>query len=295
MFAPFAWLLAAFYALWPSYGFAIIALTCTVLAVLLPLTLQQAKAMAAMQRLQPQLKRLRQEHKNDRQRLNQETVALYRRHGVNPAGGCLPMVVQLPVMIVMYRVIRGLTYHDPVTGDLAPQYLDHSSALYQSLQRSGGRMVSWTMDLSTSALSPHESLDMALPFFVLGALVLATSVWQQRLALSRVDPTPERTPGQTLMRLTPAFSGFLAISLPAGVAIYYLVSNIFRIGQQHLLHRLHPASSGVAQQREIDAPEASDRDGSPPPPPRRPSGANAARRRRSRKSAKRRKRRARRR
>ncbi len=251
MFAPLAWLLAAYYAVWPSYGFAIVALTATVLVALFPLTLAQMRASTEMQRLQPELRRLRDRHKNDRQRLQQETVALYQRSGVNPARGCLPMLVQLPVMIVMYRVIRGLTYHDPATGGLAPRYLDHASALYQSLQRSGGRMVSWGIDLSTSALAPHGSALAAAPFFVLGALVVATSVWQQRLALSRGAGVPEQVPGQGLMRLMPAFTGFIAVSLPAGVTVYYLISNLFRVGQQHLIRRLHPTDTAEIAPRPI--------------------------------------------
>jgi YidC/Oxa1 family membrane protein insertase len=123
VFGSLAWLLAAFYAVWPSYGVAIAGLTVTVLLALLPLTLRQARSTSEMQRLQPELRRLREEHKGDRQQLNQEMVALYQRHGVNPAGGCLPSMVQLPVVLVMYRVVRGLTYHDPSSGHLAPRYL----------------------------------------------------------------------------------------------------------------------------------------------------------------------------
>lgn len=243
MFSAIARLLAAFYALWPSYAFAIVALTATVYAVLMPLTLHQGRAMAGMQRVQPELRALRQRHKDDRQRLNQETMALYQRHGVNPASGCLPMLVQMPVMIVMYRVIRGLAYHDPTTGVAAPRYLDHGSSLYQSLRDHGGRMVSGGIDLSTSALSPHGSALAAIPFFALAGLVVAASVWQQRLTLNRTAPSSDRAPGQGLMRVMPAFTGFLAVSLPAGVTVYYLASSLFRIGQQHLIRRHHPPAS----------------------------------------------------
>lgn len=242
VFAPLAWLLAALYAIWPSYGFAIAALTASVFIVLSPLTLHQAKAMVAMQRIQPELRQLRQQHKDDRQRLQQETLSLYQRHGVNPASGCLPMLVQLPVMIVMYRVIRGLTYHDPGSGALAPRYIDPASDLYRSLQDHGGRMVSWGIDLSTSALSPHTSNLAAVPFFALAGLVVVTSLWQQRVTIARTSRQSgsDRVPAQALMRVMPVFTGVFAVSLPAGVGVYYLVSNLFRVGQQHLLLRLHP-------------------------------------------------------
>jgi YidC/Oxa1 family membrane protein insertase len=243
VFAPLAWLLAAFYALWPSYGFAIVALTTSVLVATFPLTLRTTRSASEMQRLQPELRRLREQHRrHDRQRLNQEIVALYRRHGVNPGAGCLPLLLQLPLMIIMYRVIRGLTHHDPATGAPAPRYLDHGSSLYHSLQDHSGRMVSWGIDLSTSALSPHGSPLATAPFFVLAGLVVATSSWQQRLALARsgVGAGVERTPGQAMIRVMPAFAGLLAITLPAAVAVYYLISNLFRVAQQHLIRRLHP-------------------------------------------------------
>lgn len=233
MFGVLARLLAAFYAMWPSYAFAIVALTSVVYLALLPLALRQARAMTAMQQLQPQLRDLRERHKGDRQRLNEETVALYQRHAVNPAASLLPMLVQLPVMVVMYRVIRGLTYHDAATGLAAPRYLDHGSKLYQALQDHGGRMVSGGIDLSTSALSPHGSIVAAVPFFVLAGMVVAAALWQQRLSVRRAATSPG--PGsQRLMRIMPAFTGLLAISLPAGVTLYYLVSSLFRIGQHQL-------------------------------------------------------------
>ncbi len=83
--------------------------------MLFPLTLCQARSMTQMRQLQPDIKRLRELHKGNREALNAATVSLYQGHGVNQAGGCPPMLVQLPVMIVMYRVIRGLIYHDPAT------------------------------------------------------------------------------------------------------------------------------------------------------------------------------------
>ena len=242
MFGVLARLLAAFYAVWPSYAFAIVALTSAVYLALLPVALRQARAMTAMQQLQPQLRAIRERHKGDRQRLNEETMALFQRHAVNPAASFLPMLVQLPVMVVMYRVIQGLTYHDAATGLASPRYLDHGSQLYQALQDHGGRMLSGGIDLSTSALSPHGSIVAAVPFFVLAGLVAAAALCQQRLSLRQAAASP--MPGsQRLMRIMPAFTGLLAISLPAGVTLYYLVSSLFRIGQQQLIRDGTPSGA----------------------------------------------------
>ena len=104
-----AWLIAFFYRIIPNYAFAIAMLTIVVMAVTAPLTVKSTKSMAAMQRLGPELKKIQQKYKGDRERLNEEMMKLYKEHGVNPAGGCLPMVLQFPVFIILYGVIRGLT------------------------------------------------------------------------------------------------------------------------------------------------------------------------------------------
>ena len=140
MFELVAHVLEAIYAVIPSYGFAIAGFTVAVYLALTPLTIHQVRATQAMQRLQPQAKALRKAHEGDRERLNQEMVALYQREGVNPASGCLPMLVQMPVLLIMFRVIRGLTAADP-TGSFEPKYLDHGSRLFSALHASGGPMI----------------------------------------------------------------------------------------------------------------------------------------------------------
>ncbi len=241
MFAPLTWLLAAFYALWPSFGFAIVALTLTVLAALTPLSLHQLRTTAAMQRIQPELTVLRRAHAHDRHRLQHETIALYRAHGITPASGCLPAVVQVPVMIVMYQVIRGLTHHGP-NGELAPLHLDHGTALYKAIQDQGGRMVSWGVDLAARGFGPHGSAAAALPFAVLALLVVATGFWQQHLALQRAAALRRgaASPGVGIVRLLPALTGVLALSLPAGVAVYHVVANLCRVAQQYALGPPNP-------------------------------------------------------
>ncbi len=102
MFQFLAGLLAFFYALIPNYAVAIALLTLTVMLVLSPLTLKSTRSMLAMQKLQPKMKQLQQKHKGDRQKLNEEMMALYKEHKVNPVSGCLPMLLQLPVFLVMY-------------------------------------------------------------------------------------------------------------------------------------------------------------------------------------------------
>src|SRR5680860_183496 len=105
-FEVFAGALAGFYALVPSYGLAIILLTLLTRVILLPLSIKQTRSMREMQRIQPELTKLRAKHKGDRQKLNEEQMLLFKEHGVNPFGGCGPLALQMPVLFGLFYVIR---------------------------------------------------------------------------------------------------------------------------------------------------------------------------------------------
>src|SRR5215510_9872637 len=150
-FAPIAQALSFFYSLVPNYGIAIAMLTLAVMIVLTPLTLKGTRSMMIMQSLQPEMKKLQAQYKDDRQKLNEELLKFYKENNINPLGGCLPLLIQLPVFLILYRVIAGLTS----TGDCVnsagqtfkgfdPQYISKSSDLYQSLHCQT-TMKSWGM------------------------------------------------------------------------------------------------------------------------------------------------------
>ena len=113
VFDLFATILAWFYAITHNYALAIALLTLCVMVVLTPLTLKGTKSMLQLQKLQPEIKRLQAEHKGDRQKLNEEMMALYKENRINPLSGCLPLLLQAPVFIILYRVLHGLTRHCP--------------------------------------------------------------------------------------------------------------------------------------------------------------------------------------
>src|SRR6476659_1249961 len=148
LFEPFAKLLAFFYSVWPSFGGAIALFTLTVMLVLTPLTLKGTRSMMVLQALQPEMKKIQAQYKDDRQKLNEELLKFYKENNINPLGGCLPLLVQLPVFIILYQVLRGLT-HTAANGTFDPQYISHSSKLYHDLHGST-EMMSWGMDLSKS-------------------------------------------------------------------------------------------------------------------------------------------------
>jgi YidC/Oxa1 family membrane protein insertase len=254
MFQLLAGLLAFFYSVIPNYAVAIALLTLTVMLVLSPLTLKSTRSMLAMQKLQPEMKALQQKYKGgDRQKLNEEMIALYKEHKVNPVAGCLPMILQMPVFLVMYQVINGLT-RKAEAGGFDPKYLDKGTDLYQALRGSGGHMKAFGIDLAKRASESHSSFGAAVPFFAIVALVVFTQFMQTRQTMSR-STSSGNSQQQILLKVMPAFFGFISLSIPAGVNVYFLVSAMFRIAQTAAMYRFDPTLSAHAKKhaREIEA------------------------------------------
>lgn len=242
LFELLAGLLAFFYDLVPNYAVAIVLLTFTVMLALAPVTLRGTRSMLALQRLQPEVKKLQEEHKHDRQAANEALMAFYKEHKINPLSGCLPMIVQFPVLIVMFNVIRGLTAE-------SPKYLSHDSALYQALVRSRGAMESFGVDLAETATGLGGA--GALPLYLLVALVTVTGYWQIKQMQARSTSAQQMNPqAQMITKVMPLFSGLISLSLPGGVVLYFLASNLFRIAQQSLMYRFDPALAATVK-REI--------------------------------------------
>src|ERR1700712_3779948 len=153
MFTAPAWLVSKYFDLTHSYGLSIALVALTVMIAVTPLTLKSTKGMLEMQRLQPEMKRLQAQYRGDRQKLNEEMMKLYQEHKVNPLASCLPLVIQMPVFFIMYRVLRGLsrtyTCVADSNGNIAgicktlnlsggeqvfdPDHISKSSALYRDL------------------------------------------------------------------------------------------------------------------------------------------------------------------
>jgi YidC/Oxa1 family membrane protein insertase len=260
MFQFLANLLAWFYQLWPSYGMAIVFLTLTIMVALTPLTLKGTRSMMVMQAMQPEMKRIQQRFKDDRQKLNEELLAFYKENKINPLGGCLPLLIQMPVFLVLYRVLRGLTEtqqwgvvmdatHQVAPGACSsngcagfnPAYISHKSDLFNSLWGQH-EMVSWGMDLSQSATAAlRDGFAVALPYLVLVLAVVGTSYYQQKQVSGRNPNAAAMNPQQQmLLRVMPLFFGIISLNLPAALVIYFLVSNVYRVGQQAFIsHKIY--------------------------------------------------------
>jgi YidC/Oxa1 family membrane protein insertase len=224
--------LAFFFSVIASYGVAIALLTVTVRIFLIPLTAKQVKSQQAMQRIQPELKRLQAKYKNDRQKLNEEMMKFYKENKVNPLAGCLPILLQAPLFIVLYRLILDLSHKD------GPKHIPTDSRLYSSLVESGGEMVSWGIDLAKSAGT--ASGGKAVLYYLLVALTVATGYYQQRQMTARLPKDSINQQMQMIGKIFPVIIGFVSLTVPAGVVVYFIVSNLWQIGQQAVTFKAFP-------------------------------------------------------
>jgi YidC/Oxa1 family membrane protein insertase len=242
LYNAFGAVLAFFYAIIPNEGVAIILLTITVMLVLFPLTAKSARSMLAMQRLQPEIKKLQAKHKGDRQKLNEEMMKLYQENKVNPLGGCLPLVVQFPVFISLFHVLRSTAATVPM-----------GSQLYKDiLAAKPGGLTFLGMDLSLKATDSHSSLWVALPYYILVGAVFLTGYLQSRQS-QRNTPPGANSQMQMITKVLPIAFGAFSLFFPAGLVLYFLVSNLWRLGQQELIMRKIAPRDHVRKGGAIDA------------------------------------------
>ncbi len=236
VFDVFAEVLNFFYTLVPNYAIAIALLTLLVMVITTPFTLKGTRSMIQMQRLQPEMRKIQLKYKDDRQKLNEELMAFYKENQLNPLGGCLPLLLQTPIFIILYNVIRGLTRIEDGTFD--PKYLKQSSELYQALTPVD-EMVAFGVNLAESASQSlcQDGFLVALPHVILVLIVALTSYYQQKQIQGR-NPNAEMPPQQKMiMRLFPAMFVVVAFVSPSALVVYFVTSNLYRIGMQAYITR----------------------------------------------------------
>jgi YidC/Oxa1 family membrane protein insertase len=325
-------ILNGIYTIIPSYGLAIILLTVLVRIVLIPLTVKQIRSMAAMSKLQPELKRLQAKYKTDRQKLNEEMMKLYREHGVNPLGGCLPLLMQMPVFIALYSVLRVAIVFDaglpqPVAATVAfsksticapvgtpaltgpgftkircedekkivqeftigtpvkqqkskpakeftelPAYVTHcvpqldasnkdrvigfacssprgtghlpiDGKLFRDILKDRATFLGMHLACSPTQATSKVAIKQCtvhgeaagaglIGYYVLVAFMMASTYYQQKQMAGQATG-PQAKQMQMMGRVMPLFLGFISLNIPAGVIIYWSVSNLWTIGQQY--------------------------------------------------------------
>jgi YidC/Oxa1 family membrane protein insertase len=242
IFVAFATVLAFFYGLIPNYVVAIAMLTIVIMAALTPLTVKSTKSMIQMQRIQPEIKRLQQKYKGaeNREQLQQELMRVYKENGVSPAGGCIPLLLQMPFLIVLYDIIRGLTNTVVVHGHTIaqPRYIPTDSKMYHDLVANHGAMYAFGMNLALKPFSHHSSAAAAIPYFVLVGIAVVLQYIQMKQMNSRNPQAAQANPQmQTIQKITPLIFAYIYFLIPAAVVIYMIVSTMIRIGTQDIMFR----------------------------------------------------------
>jgi YidC/Oxa1 family membrane protein insertase len=294
------WLLAGFYSLVPNYAVAIILLGITFMALIMPLTLKSTRSMLAMQKLQPRVKQLQEQHRNDRLALNQAITELYKQEGVNPLGGCLPSLLPLPLFYVLYKVLNGLGHKVSTTckgiaagkSCAAPLYLNHNTRMYKDLVASalhtpgqGAHVHAFGIDLGSTvsgAIENHLGLGDVIGSLLLLVLMIGANYYQQ-VQIMNLNPMARQNQQMRsqmqFMKFFPIIFGLICIRLPAGVVLYYAISALFRVGQQWAMYRYDPKVKALVAHdiADLGAVEArfSDLD-KPPSKPRQQGGTGNA-------------------
>ena len=188
----------------PNWGFSIIILTIIIKILFFPLTYSSTKSMAKMQELQPKMKAIRSKYKKakqdiaQRRKMNEEIMKLYKEHGVNPAGGCLPMLIQLPIFWGFFRMLAI------------------------SLEFRQSPFIFWIRDLSVRD-----------PFYVTPILMGITQYISQKMTPTSADPTQQR-----MMMIMPVVMTIFFMNFSSGLVLYWLTNNVLQIGQQYIMNRL---------------------------------------------------------
>jgi YidC/Oxa1 family membrane protein insertase len=211
---PCVWLMNKLYAVIPNYGIAIIILTILIKLILWPLGSKSYKSMSEMKKIQPLMKEIREKYKSDKKKMNEEVMSLYRTYKINPLGGCLPMVVQLPVFFALYRM------------------------LYQAIELRHAPFFLWIDDLSAPDRLGRLPIDH-IPFMeppygipVLTIIMGATMLLQQKMSPPMGDPTQAK-----MMMFMPLIFTVIFINFSSGLVLYWLVNNILSISQQYYIQK----------------------------------------------------------
>lgn len=199
---------------------AIVVFTVLVRLITYPLTIQQQRSTKAMQQLQPELKKLQEKYKNDPETLQAKTLELYREAGVNPLGGCLPTLIQFPILIALYQAITRSLAASPL------QLIDLSQHVYELPDG----LLNWLP--RPTSLIPLDSnfawlnLGQPDPYFILPVLVVVTT-WLQQKLMTPPSTDPQSAAMSRSMQLTmPLFIGYISLTFPSGLSIYWILSNI---------------------------------------------------------------------
>jgi YidC/Oxa1 family membrane protein insertase len=275
-----------------SWALSIILLTVAMRLILFPIFARQMRSQRAMQMIQPQIAALRTKYKNDRQKLNEETMALFRENHVNPLGGCLPLLLQVPIFLALFHTLRQIK---PISGCKMPNslscYPTNVPGFSQANIFNAAHAKIFHAPIAADFLGPASFVHAVggsmtatkIVCVVFTLLMVTTTFYSTRQTMARVGPAANAQMAQQqkiLLYVMPAFFLFTGFRFPIGVLIYWLTTNCWTIGQQRFLfRRMAPV---VAPGNPDTPPPAGPAPGAKPKPaprtpaPKAPSGAELA-------------------
>lgn len=200
-----------------SYGLAIILVTILIRALLYPLTRKQMQSMKKMQSIQPKMKEIQEKYGKDREKLAQKQMELYKQEGVNPAGGCLPLLIQMPFLFAFYYalLLLGPKLDQPflwIPSLAFPEY---------------GQGMTWLQPLTPA----HLLSPAVLPYLILPIIYVVTQFLMQRMSQAS-NPSVGGGSANTIMMLMPVMFGYITLIVPSGLSLYWVTSNVLQIIQQ---------------------------------------------------------------
>jgi YidC/Oxa1 family membrane protein insertase len=215
-----------------------------------------------MQRIQPEIKKLQQQYKDDRQKQNEELMKFYQENNINPLSGCLPLVIQMPVLFALFRVLRSIQDHIPTTGQFNRLFTDLCApATSAAACKNPVDMHFLGLNLMVSPAnsgSVTSSFIGRLPYFIAVAAVVASAwyqMWQTQLRQKRLgnaaaQNNPINKQMQVISRVFPIFFGWFAYIASSGLVLYFVTSALWRIGQQHLvLNKYYDEQANVGKKK----------------------------------------------
>ena len=276
------WILAWIHQLVGNFGVSIIILTLLIRIVLLPLGIKQIKSMGAMQSIQPRIKEIQKKYKGNKQKAQEETMKLYKEAGVNPLGGCLPLLLQFPILIAMYAVIRPpqllpLTVDGQAVYEIHNNHLPEDSQLFEDvilhkglgflgldlqcaaaqsgtqasvkasdrqdvkpntpILGSDGKPLGFEATTGDGKIDCGSTAAAKIPYYVLLVVMVGTTFYQQRQMQRASPPGASSGQQQAILKIMPLMFGIFGFTFPAGLTLYWTVSNLWQIGQQYALLR----------------------------------------------------------
>lgn len=259
---PLGYLFKGIYFIVNNYGFTIILFTLAIKIILLPLNIKQQKSMKKMQALQPKLAKIQEKYANDKDKQSQETMKLYQEAGINPMGGCLPMLIQLPVLFALYNIIRKPMSYVMMLGkekiieigniimgakfNFDMNQIEVSRSLAENMDKLTGLVNSsdvinynfFGFDLSQTPSFQYISqhMEYALIPILAGATTYLVSIISSKMSGNTANNDAANSM-KTMNVIFPFMTAWFSISLPAGLGLYWTISNLFQIGQMWFLNR----------------------------------------------------------